>query len=121
MDLLSYGAGIVTALLAVSPVLGWAWRTHRRDQDYQLAQRVSGMVKSILDARDAADPDRVPATTGRPSHRRDGDEAVLMKFATARQALDDFEQTLIYVKEHGGHPDDAPAKVIAAMKGKGNK
>lgn len=115
------GLGIVLTIAVLAPVLTRAWRLLAAEQDHRTAERVAAILADNARARRHMDHDELPAQTGRPSRQRDAAEALLMKYADARRALDELEQDLVYVKA-GGHPDDRPHKVIATLeKGKANK
>lgn len=115
------GLGICLTLLALAPVLVKAWRLFAAEQERRIAERVAGILADNAQARRHMDQDELPARTGRPNRQRDAAEALLMKFADARHALEEFEADLAYVK-NGGHPDDRPHKVLATLeKGKANK
>lgn len=98
---LAFGLGIILALAVTLPLLGRAWGAYRREQDYNTALRVAGIL---------ADIKRTQATADEPDAARQRDVAEATLFGVGKiikdaQRLQDWAAHIA----QGGQADDPPS------------
>lgn len=96
------GLGFALALVATLPLLLRAWGAFRREQEYELAERVAGILADIKHTQDAAD---VPDA----ARQRDVAEAALFKISAMGREYERMREWMAHVAA-GGQPDDPPSK-----------